>query len=160
MDNNVLWKYTEDEKANPYCVNNKGIECCICLDSKYRIYKCDKCNDGIVCVKCFKQNTKLQNFVYPTSDCICEGAENIMLLTYKCPICRDYRAEDLIEHTRLRYEFTETEFCKKILEFNKKGIKFFEYISEMSDMDDYEDNDAESTEDNDDNVEYLLNNLE
>jgi len=122
--NNVIWRDTEVLDDKPYKINNNGNECCICMESKYRMYKCGKCNDGNICINCFKQNTKITNYVYPRSNCILD-AENLMLLTHKCPICRDYRGEDLTEPTRTKYEFTETEFCKKILEFNKQKIELF-----------------------------------
>lgn len=122
--NNAIWRDSEVLDTKPYKVNNNGNECCICMESKYRMYKCGKCNDGNICINCFKQNTKITNYVYPTSPCILD-AENLMLLTHKCPICRDYRGEDLTEPTRKKYEFTETEFCKKILEFNKNKIELF-----------------------------------
>jgi len=122
--NNAIWRDTEQLDTNPYKVNNNTNECCICMESKYRMYKCGKCNDGNICINCFKQNTKITNYVYPRSNCILD-AENLMLLTHKCPICRDYRGEDLTEPTRKKYEFTETEFCKKILEFNKNKIELF-----------------------------------
>lgn len=122
--NNAIWRDSEVLDDKPYKINNSGNECCICMESKYRMYKCGKCNDGNICINCFKQNTKITNYVYPTSPCILD-AENLMLLTHKCPICRDYRGEDLTEPTRTKYEFTETEFCKKILEFNKQKIELF-----------------------------------
>jgi len=122
--NNAIWRDAEVLDDKPYKINNHGNECCICLESKYRMYKCGKCNDGNICINCFKQNTKITNYVYPRSNCILD-AENLMLLTHKCPICRDYRGEDLTEPTRKKYEFTETEFCKKILEFNKNKIELF-----------------------------------
>ena len=123
--NDNVWRDTEEDlNRNPYQVNNLGVDCCICMESKYRVYKCDKCNDGLVCVSCFKNNTKVKNYVYPTSPSVLD-AENLMILTYKCPICRDYRGEDLTEPTRKKYEFTKEEFSDKILNFNQTCINNF-----------------------------------
>ena len=55
--NNMIFTQVDDDIDNyGYKVNSGGQDCCICLESKYRIYKCNECTDGLVCVKCFKEN--------------------------------------------------------------------------------------------------------
>ena len=130
-----------------YNTNRLSKECCICLEQPSRLYECSKCNDGKVCCKCYKQNTKLKNFVYPKeSNCIC-NAGSLTLITYKCPICRDYRGEDLNHETIKRCEFTDKEILDKILLFNTNNINEFNEIGEYI-------NDDEHYESDDENINY------
>lgn len=64
-NNKILPLYFNNSKKNE---KNKKI-CCICYENKKKYIKCtnNKCSDGIICTKCFKQLTVKQK--------------------EKCPIC-------------------------------------------------------------------------
>jgi len=109
---------------NPYKPNNTGKECCICLEKTSRLIDCDKCNDGSMCKSCFKKNSNIKDFVYNNSSCLCD-ARSLLLFTTKCPICRDYKAEDLDHSIRVRYEFTDREMSDKMLDFNINRLEEF-----------------------------------
>ena len=134
ISNTLLWREIEEPSETGYIHNTLGKECCICLENKPRVFKCGKCEDGIVCINCYKQNCHIKNYIF------CYSAKfepnNIMLLACKCPICRDYRSVDLTEWTREKYEFTEEEFCKKMLDFNQKNIAEHHYSYRLEEFED------------------------
>ena len=103
--------------TRPYKPNTNGKECCICLEKTSRLIDCDKCNDGSMCKSCFKKNSSIKDFVYNNNSCLCD-AKSLLLFTTKCPICRDYKAEDLDHSIRVRYEFTDREMSDMMLDFN------------------------------------------
>jgi hypothetical protein len=58
------------------------IKCCICYENKKKYVKCsnNKCSDGIICTKCFKQLTPKQKEKCP----ICSFKININVKKNKC----------------------------------------------------------------------------
>ena len=128
IGNTKITSHREPFGKPKYNTNRMSKECCICLEKPSRLYECGKCNDGKVCSNCYKQNTILKNFIYPKeSNCIC-NADSLTLITYKCPICRDYRGEDLNHETIKKCEFTDKELLDKILLFNQTKIEEFDII--------------------------------
>ena len=101
------------KSINPYFVNIHSLDCCICLETPSRIMKCDKCKDGVVCVSCFKKQTKIEN-----AKCSCCNPK-ILLISYSCPICRNYGVERIDHHTNTKYEFTDNELLDKIIDYSK-----------------------------------------
>ena len=102
---------TYDDKSKLCYVDNKvNKTCCVCLETPNKVYCCDKCKDGVVCKDCHRQTAKLENL------------EDIILFTYRCPICRDFVGEDLDEELTRKYELDDKFILGKMLKLNRENI--------------------------------------
>lgn len=127
-------KQVFNKMKEPYKPNKDKKTCCVCMETTDRIYSCDECKDGVVCVDCYKQVAKLINI------------ENLIILSYCCPICRDFSGVDLDHSSKKQYELDDKLILDKILTFNRENINDYHYRRDMedsysSDEDDYNDYD-------------------
>jgi len=126
---------TYEKTKLQYVDNNSNKTCCVCLENPDTVYCCDKCKDGVVCKDCHQKTAKLSNLA------------NLILFTYRCPICRDFVGEDLDEDLVEKYGFDNKFILGKILKFNRDNIRDFhmrnreDYEDYSSDEDDYNDYD-------------------
>lgn len=102
--------------------NTLNQSCCVCYETPSRVYRCNNCRDGVVCIDCHKNISKLDN------------VEKIIIYVYHCPICRQRgKLEDLDNELLTKYELDHTFILEKIMELNDQNIFEFQMNYESSD---------------------------